>query len=254
MLRDVPLGSVQSQKETVTTDACPSGWGAVRQSRMAHVANKSIFLICEHYFVDVRIDNGSVGSHCLVSIFLHHLRATITPAWINCTRWCWRCAAWKTVPCGHHRCAVCQWAARAVDRWLVLKVEFGWLRGHTVAWVLRPLKVWKLDPFASVCWHIHCLKHCLWWSFGIHTTVVTFVTLFYLFTQTDEDPRKFSEPKFPTECFFLTLHTHHLSILPSCRRYIGRLRAIRELNRYMRTCKQMVSSISSMLSLECFPF
>ncbi|KAJ3586663.1 hypothetical protein NHX12_013059 [Muraenolepis orangiensis] len=46
-----------------------------------------------------------------------------------------------------------------------------------------------------------------------------------------EDPTKFSEPKFPTECFFLTLHAHHLSILPGCRRYIRRLRAIRELNR-----------------------
>lgn len=49
---------------------------------------------------------------------------------------------------------------------------------------------------------------------------------------TDKDPAKFTEPKFPTECFFLTLHTHHLSILPGCRRYIRRLRAIRELNRY----------------------
>lgn len=48
---------------------------------------------------------------------------------------------------------------------------------------------------------------------------------------TDEDPSKFSEPKFPTECFFLTLHAHHLSILPCCRRYIRRLRAIRDLNR-----------------------
>uniref|UniRef100_A0A2K5Q7H3 Ubiquitin conjugation factor E4 n=1 Tax=Cebus imitator TaxID=2715852 RepID=A0A2K5Q7H3_CEBIM len=46
------------------------------------------------------------------------------------------------------------------------------------------------------------------------------------------DQPPFSEPKFPTECFFLTLHAHHLSILPSCRRYIRRLRAIRELNRY----------------------
>ncbi|XP_063524137.1 ubiquitin conjugation factor E4 B isoform X3 [Pongo pygmaeus] len=44
------------------------------------------------------------------------------------------------------------------------------------------------------------------------------------------DQPPFSEPKFPTECFFLTLHAHHLSILPSCRRYIRRLRAIRELN------------------------
>ena len=49
----------------------------------------------------------------------------------------------------------------------------------------------------------------------------------------DGDQPPFSEPKFPTECFFLTLHAHHLSILPSCRRYIRRLRAIRELNRYV---------------------
>ncbi|NXI66407.1 UBE4B factor, partial [Anseranas semipalmata] len=51
------------------------------------------------------------------------------------------------------------------------------------------------------------------------------------------DPSLFSEPKFPTECFFLTLHAHHLSILPSCRRYIRRLRAIRELNRTVEDLK-----------------
>nr|XP_009915300.1 PREDICTED: ubiquitin conjugation factor E4 B isoform X2 [Haliaeetus albicilla] len=51
------------------------------------------------------------------------------------------------------------------------------------------------------------------------------------------DPYPFSEPKFPTECFFLTLHAHHLSILPSCRRYIRRLRAIRELNRTVEDLK-----------------
>ncbi|XP_037124262.1 ubiquitin conjugation factor E4 B isoform X5 [Syngnathus acus] len=56
-----------------------------------------------------------------------------------------------------------------------------------------------------------------------------------------EDPTKFSEPKFPTECFFLTLHTHHLSILPSCRRYIRRLRAIRELNRTVEELKNSES-------------
>lgn len=119
----------------------------------------------------------------------------------------------------------------------------------------RVLWLWKLD-FSWLCWHILCSKHWVWSSFWIHRTVVSYCSnfsfSFYFFTWTDEDPRKFSEPKFPTECFFLTLHTHHLSILPSCRRYIGRLRAIRELNRYTRTCKQMVSSISSMLSLGCF--
>ncbi|XP_051029954.1 ubiquitin conjugation factor E4 B isoform X2 [Phodopus roborovskii] len=51
------------------------------------------------------------------------------------------------------------------------------------------------------------------------------------------DQAPFSEPKFPTECFFLTLHAHHLSILPSCRRYIRRLRAIRELNRTVEDLK-----------------
>ncbi|XP_068094965.1 ubiquitin conjugation factor E4 B isoform X1 [Hyperolius riggenbachi] len=51
------------------------------------------------------------------------------------------------------------------------------------------------------------------------------------------DPASFPEPKFPTECFFLTLHAHHLAILPSCRRYIRRLRAIRELNRTVEELK-----------------
>uniref|UniRef100_A0A671V100 Ubiquitin conjugation factor E4 B n=1 Tax=Sparus aurata TaxID=8175 RepID=A0A671V100_SPAAU len=60
-------------------------------------------------------------------------------------------------------------------------------------------------------------------------------------TELHEDPTKFSEPKFPTECFFLTLHTHHLSILPSCRRYIRRLRAIRELNRTVEELKNSES-------------
>ncbi|KAI5095644.1 ubiquitin conjugation factor E4 B isoform X1, partial [Silurus meridionalis] len=55
------------------------------------------------------------------------------------------------------------------------------------------------------------------------------------------DPSKFSEPKFPTECFFLTLHAHHLSILPGCRRYIRRLRAIRDLNRTVEELKNSES-------------
>ncbi|XP_040182344.1 ubiquitin conjugation factor E4 B isoform X1 [Rana temporaria] len=52
-----------------------------------------------------------------------------------------------------------------------------------------------------------------------------------------QDSSSFSDPKFPTECFFLTLHAHHLAILPSCRRYIRRLRAIRELNRTVEELK-----------------
>lgn len=37
------------------------------------------------------------------------------------------------------------------------------------------------------------------------------------------------EPKFPTECFFLTLHCQHLTLLPACRKYQRRLRAIRDI-------------------------
>ncbi|XP_063799900.1 ubiquitin conjugation factor E4 B isoform X1 [Pseudophryne corroboree] len=56
-------------------------------------------------------------------------------------------------------------------------------------------------------------------------------------SELNPDPASFSEPKFPTECFFLTLHAHHLAVLPSCRRYIRRLRAIRELNRTVEELK-----------------
>lgn len=39
------------------------------------------------------------------------------------------------------------------------------------------------------------------------------------------------QPNFSTECFYLTLHAHHLSIIPIMRKYQRRLRAIRDLNR-----------------------
>ena len=38
-------------------------------------------------------------------------------------------------------------------------------------------------------------------------------------------------PSFSTECFFLTLHCHHLSIIPCIRKYSRRIRAIREYTR-----------------------
>ncbi|XP_076451864.1 LOW QUALITY PROTEIN: ubiquitin conjugation factor E4 B-like [Babylonia areolata] len=40
-----------------------------------------------------------------------------------------------------------------------------------------------------------------------------------------------SDPNFSTECFFLTLQCHHLSIIPITRKYSRRIRAIRDLNR-----------------------
>ena len=47
----------------------------------------------------------------------------------------------------------------------------------------------------------------------------------------EKNKHSWVEPKFPTECFFLTLHCHHLSILPALRKYPRRLRAARELQR-----------------------
>lgn len=38
-------------------------------------------------------------------------------------------------------------------------------------------------------------------------------------------------PSFNSECFFLTLHCHHLSIIPCIRKYSRRIRAIREYSR-----------------------
>ncbi|XP_033104653.1 ubiquitin conjugation factor E4 B-like [Anneissia japonica] len=45
------------------------------------------------------------------------------------------------------------------------------------------------------------------------------------------DPSTWEEPKFSTECYFLTLLCHHLALLPTCRFYSKRLRAIREVSR-----------------------
>ena len=52
--------------------------------------------------------------------------------------------------------------------------------------------------------------------------------LFY--TESETHP-PWQDPKFPTECFYLTVHCHRLSILASVRKYQRRLRAIRDLTR-----------------------
>lgn len=44
-------------------------------------------------------------------------------------------------------------------------------------------------------------------------------------------------PKFVTQCWFLTLHAHHLGIIPAIQRYGKRLRAIKELQRLVDDLK-----------------
>ena len=40
-----------------------------------------------------------------------------------------------------------------------------------------------------------------------------------------------SSPKFPTECYFMCFHCHHLSIIPCYRQYTSCLRSLRDMNR-----------------------
>lgn len=39
--------------------------------------------------------------------------------------------------------------------------------------------------------------------------------------------------KFPTQCWFLTLHCHHLALLPALQKYQRRLRAMRDLQKLL---------------------
>jgi ubiquitin conjugation factor E4 B len=45
------------------------------------------------------------------------------------------------------------------------------------------------------------------------------------------EDRNWEDPKFVTQCWFMTLHSHHLGIIPAISRYHKRLRAIKELQR-----------------------
>lgn len=58
------------------------------------------------------------------------------------------------------------------------------------------------------------------------------------------DGHHWNEPKFTTQCFFLALHCHHLSVIPCQRKYTRRIRAIRELNRYVEDLNQSSQMIS----------
>ena len=46
-----------------------------------------------------------------------------------------------------------------------------------------------------------------------------------------KDGYNWKEPKFPTECWFLTLQAHHIAMLPCIRRYQRRLRHLKELEK-----------------------
>ena len=67
------------------------------------------------------------------------------------------------------------------------------------------------------------LKACFW-------NFVKIINNFFINPTTDKKS-EWVEPKFPTECYFLTLHCQHLALLPACRHHSRRIRGIRELSR-----------------------
>jgi len=56
------------------------------------------------------------------------------------------------------------------------------------------------------------------------------------------DPsHKWLDPKFATDCFFLCIHCHHLSVIPLARKYQRLVRAIRELQRVVEEMERSES-------------
>lgn len=46
-----------------------------------------------------------------------------------------------------------------------------------------------------------------------------------------ERTHKWVEPKFPTQCWFLTLHCHHIALLPALQKYQRKLKTLREVQK-----------------------
>ena len=48
-----------------------------------------------------------------------------------------------------------------------------------------------------------------------------------------EKSHKWTDAKFPTQCWFLTLHCHHVALLPALQKYERRIRSLRELQKML---------------------
>ncbi|XP_076290726.1 ubiquitination factor E4B isoform X1 [Lasioglossum baleicum] len=48
-----------------------------------------------------------------------------------------------------------------------------------------------------------------------------------------ERTHKWAEPKFPTQCWFLTLHCHHIALLPALQKYQRKLRTLRDVQKML---------------------
>lgn len=72
----------------------------------------------------------------------------------------------------------------------------------------------------------------------------------------DPDFKNTMSPNFQTQCWFLTLHAHHLAIMPAIQRYNKRLRAIKEIRRMVdelqNTRSQWENSLHSARNKQLF--
>ncbi|XP_057335851.1 ubiquitin conjugation factor E4 B [Microplitis mediator] len=57
-----------------------------------------------------------------------------------------------------------------------------------------------------------------------------------------EKSHKWTEAKFPTQCWFLTLHCHHIALMPALQKYRRKLRALRDLQKMLDDLQATESS------------
>ena len=91
-----------------------------------------------------------------------------------------------------------------------------------IAFLLFKVVIDKVDPY-----YLHNPKSRINISEDTRLNMTTTEATEWIEKFSKEDGFNWKDPKFTTECWYLTLYAHHLSILPCIRRYQRRLRAIR---------------------------
>lgn len=63
------------------------------------------------------------------------------------------------------------------------------------------------------------------------TVIVVYSFFISFFFRALLESQSWVEPKFTTECFYFTYFCHHISVIPAMRKYVQRMRAIRDMNK-----------------------
>lgn len=59
------------------------------------------------------------------------------------------------------------------------------------------------------------------------------ISVLFIYCFLKGETHQYQTPNFSTICWFLTLHCHHLALLPAIQKYQRRLRAIRDLQKLL---------------------